>query len=65
METPLKIEKLQKPDELKQSVIVENSNQKDTLKPKTNQETKLNTDSISYINNSNCNMEVVSDKDID
>lgn len=65
METPLKIEKLQKPDELKQSVIVENSNQKDTLKPKTNQETKLNTDSISYINNSNCNMEVTSDKDID
>ena len=65
METPLKIEKLQKPDELKQSAIVENSNQKDTLKPKTNQETKLNTDSISYINNSNCNMEVTSDKDID
>ena len=65
METPLKIEKLQKPDELKQSVIVENSNQKDTLKPETNQETKLNTDSISYINNSNCNMEVTSDKDID
>ena len=64
METPLKIEKLQKPDELKQSAIVENSNQKDTLKPKTNQETKLNTDSISYINNSNCNMEVTSDKDI-
>ncbi len=65
METPLKIEKLQKPDELKQSVIVENSNQKDTLKPETNQETKLNTDSISYINNSNCNMEVIGDKDID
>ena len=65
MENPLKIEKLQKPDELKQSEIVENSNLIDTLKPKTNQETKLNTDSISYINNSNCNMEVIADKDID
>lgn len=65
MENPLKIEKLQKPDELKQSEIVENSNLIDTLKPETNQETKLNTDSISYINNSNCNMEVIADKDID
>ena len=65
MEPPLKIEKLQKSDELQQSEIVENSNLIDTLKPETNQETKLNTDSISYINNSNCNMEVVSDKDID
>lgn len=65
MENSLKIEKLQKPDELKQSAIVENSNLIDTLKPETNQETKLNTDSISYINNSNCNMEVIADKDID
>lgn len=65
MENSLKIEKLQKPDELQQSEIVENSNLIDTLKPETNQETKLNTDSISYINNSNCNMEVTSDKDID
>lgn len=49
----------------KTDVYKENSNLIDTLKLKNNQETKLNTDSIRYANNSNCNMEVVDEKDID